>query len=228
MIPGDEGLVYASVSYELGSVFLTTLRPVVSFGRLAECGVRFGHQPVVDPGVPRVAGQLLVVGAGRVAVENVGERLAFDVVCEDSPLEAVRPGALFSPPGDRFEIQLTGRQQQYVIAVTVLSAPVRVSVRPPVSDPSEPVTSLDPNLTTRQWRILEAYTAPLRAGHPVSATHNQVADLLGWSMGLIRLECSEIWNQFVLAGVPMRDFPDKRDAVVDGAIRHRLLPSART
>ncbi|CAN5783358.1 hypothetical protein BH20ACT1_BH20ACT1_09740 [soil metagenome] len=31
---------------------------------------------------------------------------------------------------------------------------------------------------------------------------------LGWSLSLVRVECHEIWTEFVLAGVPLRDFPE--------------------
>jgi hypothetical protein len=42
--------------------------------------------------------------------------------------------------------------------------------------------------------------------------------------GTIRAGSAEIWNEFVLARVPMRDFRDKRNAVVDAVIRHGLTP----
>ena len=44
-------------------------------------------------------------------------------------------------------------------------------------------------------------------------------------MSLIRLESSEIWAAFLGAGVPMRDFPDKRDAIVDAFVRHGIRRS---
>jgi hypothetical protein len=220
---GDEGLVYASVSWELGSSFITSLHPAAPFGRGQDNVVRFGHQPVLDAGVPRRAGQLLLVGDGRIAVENLSDRLAFDIVYEGAPLEAVRPGVLYSPPSDHFEICVSGSTQSYSVRVHALRSPVRLRMRS-VGGDDGPITRLDPELTMRQWEILDAYTAPLRAGRPVAATHAQVAEELSWSMSLIRLESSEIWNEFVIAGIPMRDFPDKRDAIVDAAVRHRLLP----
>jgi hypothetical protein len=120
---------------------------------------------------------------------------------------------------------VVGRQQRYAIGVRVLATPVRLPVVPIGTESSEPATTgLQPDLTSRQWQILDTYIAPMRLGRPVPGTHNEVADRLGWSMGTVRAECAGIWNQFVLAGVPMRDYPDKRDAVVDAAVRHRLLP----
>jgi hypothetical protein len=159
----------------------------------------------------------LVVGAGRVAVENLAERLAFDVLAAGSPPDAVRPGSIFSPASSRFEVRFIGSVTTYSIMVDAQPSPGR-----PL--PPEPPAAVDPALTMRQWQVMAEYIRPILAGRPVPATHAAVAGALGWSMALIRVECSEIWQHFVVAGVPMRDFPDKRDAIVDAVIRHHLLP----
>ncbi|MCU4186058.1 hypothetical protein K6U06_16940 [Acidiferrimicrobium sp. IK] len=173
--------------------------------------------------MPGRAGQFLVVGAGRIAVENLAERRAFDVLARGSPLEAVRPGAIFSPADRCFEVRLVGSLATYTIVVDIVTG---AADSPAVTgeDACDPGTRLEPELTARQWQVMAEYIRPILAGSPVPATHAAVAEALGWSMALIRVECAEIWNRFVLADVPMRDFPDKRDAIVDAAIRHRLLP----
>jgi hypothetical protein len=218
-----DDLVYASVSHELGTAFLSGAVPSLAFGRSIGCPIRLGHQPVLDIAIPRLAGRILMVGTGRVAVENTAERLAFDVVTSGEPLQAVRPGGLYSPPRPTWEVRLAGAQRCYALRVEILSRPHPVPTAVEGMG-GEPVTRLDPDLTERQWAVLERYTAPLRAGRTTPATHAQVADSLGWSMATVRIECGAIWNSFVLAGVPMRDFPDKRDAIVDAATRHHLMP----
>lgn len=221
------GEVLAAIAFEADTVFLTTEIPAVRFGRSAECAVRFAHQPVADPSVPRVAGAIRMVD-GRLAVENLSDKVAFDVKTPDGPLETVRPGALLSPADDRFEIVYRGTD---VHVIMVRGEAVPRPLGPPVvagpgSDGDQPPTRLDPDLTPRQWQVLDAYTEPLRRGRTAPATHKEVADRLHWAYATVRTECNAIWAAFRLAGVSMREFRDKRDAVVDAAVRHRLRPPA--
>ena len=218
--------VVATIAWDSGVAFLTTARPRLLFGRSAQCDIRVGHQPLADRSVPRVAGTVAVLD-GRVAVDNLSERVAFDLKTADGPLEAVRPGALLAPAADRFEIVVGGTDGAHVVAVH-RQAEVQRLVEPApdagAGTAGEPPTMVEPALTARQWQILEAYTAPLRAGGTTPATHAQVAAEVHWGYSLVRLECHAIWAAFRLAGVPMRRFPDTRDAVVDAAVRHRLRP----
>lgn len=219
--------VLATIAWDSGVAFLTTDRPRLRFGRSSQCDVRIGHQPVADRSVPRVAGAVAVLD-GRVAVDNLSERVAFDLKTADGPLEAVRPGALLAPAADRFEILVGGTDGTHVIAVHRQAEVQRLVEPAPDAAGStttgEPPTMAEPALTARQWQILEAYTAPRRAGATTPATHAQVAAEVHWGYSLVRLECHAIWAAFRLAGVPMRRFPDTRDAVVDAAVRHRLRP----
>lgn len=210
--------VCGQVVNDHGVGFLTPDAPEVAFGRGSGCTIRFGHEPEVDTSVSRVAGRVLVVCDDRLAVENLSAHIAFDIKCPDRPLETVRPGALFAPPEDRFEIRYAGSTHVHLLRVrSYLTRGQR-----PRGKKDATTTPLAPVLTARQWEVLDAYTAPLRAGRTAPATHAEVARALGWSMSLIRLESNDIWTAFLLGGIPMRDFPDKRDAVVDAAIRHRL------
>ncbi|HEX6423237.1 MAG TPA: hypothetical protein VFZ79_07135 [Acidimicrobiales bacterium] len=225
-----EGDVLATVAWEAGAAFVTAARPRLRFGRSTQCELRFGHQPLADLSVPRVAGAVVAVD-GRVGVDNLSDKVAFDVKTADGPLETVRPGGLVAPAGDRFEIVFVGSLDTHVIAVHRQTEPRRLGIEPPVPD-DEPPTMLEPQLTARQWQILEAYTEPLRSGATTPATHAQVAARVHWGYSLVRRECHAIWAAFRMAGVPVRAFPDRRDAVVDAAIRHRLrapgdLPSDR-
>jgi hypothetical protein len=250
--------VLAMIAFEADAVFLTPERPSVSFGRAAECIVRFGHQPTADVSVPRVAGTIRMVDE-RVGVDNLSDKVAFDVKTPDGPLETVRPGTLLAPPSDRFEISYQGSQDDpYLILVHRQTEPRWIGGRrrPPARagqagagstgpspgmvasgssglfDPSgpsagtveEPETRVEPDLTDRQWEMLGAYTDPLRQGRTAPATHKEVAAKLHWSYATMRVECNAIWAAFKIAGVPMREFRDKRDAVIDAAVRHHLVP----
>jgi hypothetical protein len=216
----ERNAVLATIAWEDGVAFLTVDRPRRVFGRSSQCEVRVAHQPLVDPSVPRVAGAILALD-GRVAVDNLSDRVAFDVKPQDGPLETVRPGTLVAPPDERFEIQLGGVRGTHVIAVHREHAGTDLP-RPAAVTTEEPPTTADPVLTDRQWQILEAYTAPLRAGATTPATHAEVAATVHWGYSLVRVECHAIWAALRLAGVPLRPFPDTRDAVVDAAVRHRL------
>lgn len=218
----DDDEVLATLAWEGGAAFVTSRRPRLLFGRAARCDVRFGHQPLADRAVPRIAGAVVALD-GRVGVDNLSDKVAFDVKTADGPLETVRPGALAAPAGDRFEILFAGSLATHVVAVHRQAEPRRLVTPEPVAG-DDPPTALEPQLTARQWQVLEAYTAPLRAGATTPATHAQVASQVHWGYSLVRVECHAIWAAFRVAGVPMRAFPDRRDAVVDAAVRHRLRP----
>jgi hypothetical protein len=223
----DDGDVRAIVAYEHDTVFLTGERTALRFGRAAECAVRIAHQPLVDVTVPRVAGEIRLLD-DLVAVRNLSEKVAFDLKAPDAPLEVVRPGVLLAPPHPRFEIVCTGKTVDHRIQVQRQAVPTPLPQPVPVPLDDQPPTRIDPELTPRQWQVLAAYTEPLRRGGTSAATHREVAAQLSWSHALVRLECNAIWGLFRLAGVPMRDFRDKRDAVVDAAARHRLFPPGPT
>lgn len=118
----------ATVAWEAGAAFVTAARPRVRFGRSAQCEVRFGHQPLADLSVPRMAGAVVAVD-GRVGVDNLSDKVAFDVKTADGPLETVRPGGLVAPAGDRFEIVFVGRS-------TPMSSPCTARPSPAASAPS--------------------------------------------------------------------------------------------
>jgi len=194
-------------------------RPV-TFGREPTAHLRIGHAPVYDDVVPKLAGRAFAMD-GRVVVENLHDTLAFDVRVDGRALLTVPPGHWHAPPERTFDVLVTGTFT-YELAVTVNSAgnPTRVvAVGEP--DSPEPPTGARPRLTDRQRRILDSYVAPLAAGgHP--ASHQQVAESLGISRSLVRLECNRIWSELLVAGVPMRDYGDPRDLVADAWARHRF------
>ena len=194
-------------------------RPV-TFGREPTAHLRIGHAPVYDDVVPKLAGRAFAMD-GRVVVENLHDTLAFDVRVDGRALLTVPPGHWHAPPERTFDVLVTGTFT-YELAVTVNSAgnPTRVvAVGEP--DSPEPPTGARPRLTDRQRRILDSYVAPLAAGGH-AASHQQVAESLGISRSLVRLECNRIWSELLVAGVPMRDYGDPRDLVADAWARHRF------
>jgi hypothetical protein len=219
----EGGEIVGRVVQSEGVAFLTKERPVVTFGRGSTCDLRFGVEPDVDVSVPRLAGRVFVIDDSRIAVENLNERIAFDVKTPDGPLEVVRPGGLLSPPGSQFEIRYAGSMNVHLLRAEYLGRGRRHAMLKEAHD-GETTVALIPELTERQWRILKEYAAPIRSGGTAPATHNEVAAALGWSMSLVRIENNEIWSSFIIAGIPMRNFADKRDAIVDAMIRHHLSP----
>lgn len=195
---------------------------VVTVGRDPESSIRVGHTPVYDDVVPRKAARLFCVGR-RVVVANPSSRLAFDVSVDDRPPMVVRPGDWFSPPHHRFEIIVTGGAFRHELTVTMNSVGAKAHLAQSIAElaDSEPLTGARPDLTVRQREIIDRYTDPVREGSS-PASHQQVADALGISRSLVRLECNRIWSELLLTGVPMRDLPDKRDAIVDAWTRHRF------
>ena len=192
----------------------------VTFGREPTAHLRIGHAPVYDDVVPKLAGRVFAHD-GRLVVDNLHDTLALDIRVEGRALMTVPPGHWHSPPEHSFDVLVTGTFT-YELAVTVNSGgnpPRVVSLGEP--DSPEPPTGARPRLTDRQRRILDTYVAPLATGgHP--ASHQQVAETLGISRSLVRLECNRIWSELLVAGVPMRDYGDPRDLIADAWARHRF------
>lgn len=199
---------------------LDAATPSLRFGRHGQCEIRIGHSPLLDEGIPRLAGQLLLWN-GRVAVENLDDVYAFDVGLKDGPRSVVRPGDLHSPGEPAFEVQVVGAIGTHTIRVLVIDEDAGVPTNPAGAD-SESVTSPPPRLTAAERAVLEAYLAPLKDGKPLHATHTAAAGALGMSKTWVRARAADIYDKFFIAGVPMRDYADDVDAVVDAAWRHHV------
>lgn len=213
--------VIATVSSELGTVVVEAGGEVL-FGRGSEVDVRIGAVPVYDDVVPRAAGRIFAI-EGRVVVENLDDQLAFDIRVPARPIISLPPGDWHSPRDPVFDIVVTGAVRSYELAVAVNTSgvsPRRVPFDACAAE-LDPPTGAVPKLTERHRRILDAYVEPLRAGGLV-ASHQQVADRIGVSRSLVRVECERIWSALFLAGVPMRDLGDARDEIVDAWSRHRI------
>jgi hypothetical protein len=192
----------------------------VTFGRDPQARIRVGHVPLYDDVVPKLAGKVFV-HRGRVLVSNLHDSLALDIRVDNRPLISVAPGEWHSPAERSYDVLVRGTLT-YELAVTVNSAnnPTR-TIAASVTDSPEPPTGARPDLTPRQRRILDAYIAPLAmGGRP--ASHQQVAEVVGVSRALVRLECHRIWSELLVAGVPMRTLGDARDEIADAWARHRF------
>ena len=192
----------------------------VTFGRDPNVTLRIGHAPVYDDVVPKLAGEVFVHD-GRAFVANVHRSLAFDLRVDGRPLIPVPPGDCHAPREPSFDIVVAGTFT-YELAVTVNTErnPTRV-MAPGTTVAPGPPTGARPRLTPRQRQILDAYVAPLTGGG-AAASHQQVAEAVGVSRSLVRLECHRIWSELLVAGVPMRTLGDARDEIADAWARHRF------
>jgi hypothetical protein len=192
----------------------------VSFGRQPGLDLRIGHAPVYDDIVPRLAGKVFDHD-GRLVVANLDDSLALDLRIPGRPLLSLAPGEWHSPRDRTYDIVISGTFT-YELSVTVNTSgtPTHIFGRDEPL-PAEPPTGARPHLTERQRRILDAYVAPLADGG-LTASHQRVADELGLSRSLVRLECNRIWSELLVAGVPMRDLGEARDEIADAWARHRI------
>ena len=191
------------------------------FGRGGDVDIRIGAVPVHDELVPRLAGRVFAIGE-RVYVENLHSSLALDIRPTARTLTSLAPGDIHSPRDRTFDIIVTGSVTSYELAVRVNVDNVTPRrIRDDGTGVDDPPTGAMPQLTERQRSILDAYVAPLSSGGLI-ASHQQVADAIGVSRSLVRVECERIWSSLFLAGVPMRDLRDARDEIVDAWSRHRF------
>jgi hypothetical protein len=192
----------------------------VAFGRGARCPIRFGHAPAPDLGLPRHAGAFLVAGE-RVMVETSAEagHAPVRIVWEDRPPLDLPPGEVYGPASVEFDVVVRGERSW------VLHVRTRGPVPPPAPDGSagDPPTERRPfDLGGHERMVLDAYVAPLRAGRLEPATHAEVAERLSYSVNKVRRDLYGIWQQMVTCGVAVPEYGDKRVAVAQAALAHRL------
>jgi hypothetical protein len=194
---------------------------VVSFGRGAECQIRFAYAPVPDEGVPRVAGSLLAANR-RIFVESAarpGHR-ALELRTGSGTAVQIPVGEGRSPREDQFDVFVHGTGAMWKLSVTV-----RASLWPLTS-----ATTTDPPtrrhelaLTGLQRAVLMAYSEPIARGRPEPATHKEVAAALNYHPNTVREVLYEIWALMFAEQIPMPDVSDKRVAVVEAARVHGML-----
>ena len=192
----------------------------VTFGRDPHVGLRIGHAPVYDDVVPKLAGKVFVHD-GRVVVANLHRCLAFDIRVEGRPLISVPAGDWHAPREGSYDVLVTGTfTYELAVTVNIDNNPTRVMAVDAPTAPAPP-TGARPRLSERQRHILDSYVAPLTGGG-AAASHQQVAEAMGISRSLVRLECHRIWSELLVAGVPMRTLGDARDEIADAWARHRF------
>jgi hypothetical protein len=193
---------------------------VVDFGRGPSCRVRFGFAPLLDDGVPRVAGRLVVANQ-RVFVEVVDapRRPSVQVVIPERPTVMIAVGDGFSPAEPAFRVTLRGTRREWRLGV-------RVRRERPEASPSGgavPTRTYDVRFTPMQRKVLEAYLEPLTRGRREPATHREVAAALSYHPNSVREVLYDVWSLLFAADIPLPDISDKRQAVVEALRLHRLL-----
>ena len=194
--------------------------PGVTFGREPHAHLRIGHAPLYDDVVPKLAGRVFAHD-GRVVVANLHESLALDIRIDGRALLPVPPGHWHAPPERTFDVLVTGTLTYELAVVNSAHNPDpggggRRSRLPGAPRPAPGPGS--PNASARCWTPT---WRPLAKGQP-PAPHQQVAETLGVSRSLVRLECNRIWSELLVAGVPMRSLGDPRDQIADAWARHRF------
>jgi hypothetical protein len=196
----------------------------VSFGRGAECRIRFGYAPVPDEGVPRVAGSLVAVNQ-RIFIESAtqpGHR-ALELRGPAGTTQ-IAAGEGFSPRENQFDLFVRGETSVWKLGVTVRET-VEALIAQQSDDPPTKRFSLD--LTESQYAVLAAYCEPPSRGRSEPATHKEVAAALNYHPNTVREILYEIWARMFAEQVPMPDVSDKRVAVVEATRVHGLLWNRR-
>ncbi len=200
---------------------------VVRFGRGADCAVRFGHAPVSDPRVPRIAGRILVAG-GRAMVESPvrsskAERPALRVTSAGRRPQNLAPGAVYAPPGAMFSVHIAG-DHDWVVDVVLRPGSRRVgSTMAGTETLGEPL-----ELSARDLAIISAYAQPILVGGLEPGTHAEVGRAVGLSVSTARRSVDVLLDRFYGAGLRVHDSTDGRLALVHAAIDHGLLDAAET
>lgn len=211
----------------------------VSFGRGESCEVRFGHAPVRDWEIPRVAGWL-VIAHGRVFVEAApmpgserdaapGQaqpvRRALQVSAAGGPPVPVAAGSAYSPAEGVFTIEVVGATDTWELDIVTRS---RVDDDDDLTA-HEPLThSVVIDLTDVQREVLLAYAEPVLAGSVEPATHDQVAAKVFMSRSQVRRQLERLSDEFFAKRLWSPDSGDTRVRVVETARHnHILAESAR-
>lgn len=190
----------------------------LTFGRDPACDVPIGHAPFQDTWVSRRAGLLMVDEHRRFTVENCGQ-YSFEVQANGAPLQRVPPEAKWGPPPVDFTIILPGFQSH---ELCVKLAPNLSPARARTAPSGSPATKSRPPLATEQREVLDAYLAPILAGEPMPASHDQAASALNVSKSSARRRCRDLRAHLRLHGLPIPDHLDDPLAVTDAALSFHL------
>jgi hypothetical protein len=193
----------------------------VTFGRGADCDVRFGYAPLADRGVPRRAGSLIAANR-RIFVESAAEpgHRALTLREPEGSVFQLGVGEGHAPRSSRFEVLVPGETTVWKLAVTVRAPGASAAV---AEHADLPTHRHQLELTDTQRRVLDAYAEPIRHGRMEPATHREVGAALHYHPNTVREVVYEVWAAMFAAQIPMPDVSDKRVAVVEAARTHGLL-----
>jgi hypothetical protein len=192
---------------------------VVTFGRGGNCRIRFGHAPTLDLSIPRIAGTIVAIDSRLVvnSPTHVGHRaLEIHVGHEKSQIPIGQGVSLCG----NFDIVVRGESRIWLLNVHEQQR-LSTTIRGPDEDPSTAQVKL--NLTPIQWKVLRAYVEPILRGGSEPATHQEVAQDLGFHLNTVRNKLYEIRDLMYINGLQMLDTHDARVAVVQAARIHGLI-----
>jgi hypothetical protein len=220
--PATETFVVAAVNFPSlkGTLELQIFEgDIVSFGRGGSCQIRFGHAPTLDSSIPRVAGTLAAINS-RIVVNSpshVGHR-ALEV--HDGMKKFQIPIGQGVSLGGNFDVLVRGETRNWVLSVSVRQDSDD-TIR--ISDEDPSTAHVEIHLTAMQWKVLRAYYEPIRRGGSEPATHQEVAESLGFHSNTVRNKIYEIRDLMYINCLQMPDTNDARVAVLEAARIHGLI-----
>lgn len=190
-----------------------------TFGRGADCRVRFGFAPTIDTSLARLAGSFYV-RHGRVSVE-CGERnrFGFELLAPGRPPQTIAVGSSIGPAEPQFSVIVPTPDRRWRLEVFT-----RPRTAPTVTATADVHTrALELAMTATEQRIVEAYLAPMRQGSLAPESHSRAADAVNYSESYTRKVIYDIYGRMFAAGVPLISVDDKVQAVTHAMLHHCLV-----
>ncbi len=191
----------------------------VTFGRGADCAVRFGFAPTIDPSLARLAGSFYV-RHGRVTVEcNERNQFAFEVLAPGRPPQTVAVGSSVGPAELQFAVIIPTQDRRWQLEVFT-----RPRLAPTLTSTADVQTrALELTMTETEQKIVDAYLGPMRQGSLVPDSHSRAAAAVNYSESYTRKVIYDIYGRMFAAGVPLIPVDDKVQAVAHAMLHHCLV-----
>lgn len=190
-----------------------------TFGRGADCTIRFGFAPSIDASLPRLAGAFYL-RHGRVSVEcSERNQFAFELLAPGRPPQTVAVGSSMGPAEPQFAVIIPTPDRRWRLEVFT-----RPRAVPALSSTTDAQTrALELTMTATEQKIVDAYLAPMRQGSLAPDSHSRAAAAVNYSESYTRKVIYDIYGRMFAAGVPLIPVDDKVQAVAHAMLHHCLV-----